>query len=172
MTLIGGQSQRAGDGSTQIQANRDVIQHGISVQQMGEIMGAISQQVATQIAPLTELALKMVEQRLGDFHDRIHERFSRAENADASAFADPDFQAVLRGAAVSHARAGDAVLRDRLVEMVAQRSLTQTRSRQQLILNAAIETVSKLTESEIATLSVAFRAVHVHYGACDSLQKL
>lgn len=150
------QEQNVGRGATGYQASRDVVVHqGMSSEQMAEIMVALSRQLGQFIADAREAQ----EQRFKEFRDSLLEEFAKPENENGrSAFAEPDFQYVVRDAHETFARSGDADLKDRLVKLVAERSTKTSDSRVAKILNSAIEIAGRLSDEDYASLIAMFLA--------------
>lgn len=153
------QEQKVGRGATGYQASRDVVvHHGMSPEQMANIMVALSAQLGQFIAEAREAQ----EQRFEEFRNSLLEEFAKPENESGrSAFAEPDFQYVVRDAHETFARSGDSDLKDRLVKLVAERSTKDSNSRVAKILNSAIEIAGRLSDEDYAALIAIFLATSV-----------
>jgi hypothetical protein len=96
----------------------------------------------------TARAQKVIESYL----DRIQKENPAAlEQAN-----DPDFRYALLTAQRANARNGDESLETILVELLVERSCEPQRSLQQIVLNEALDVVSRLTDEQMAALTVSF----------------
>jgi len=149
------QDQNADTGSVAIQAGHDVVvQHGMSSDQMSEIMVAM----ATQLSRYHDEARETAERRFASFREEILNRFTQKGEANPQAFRDPDFQFLLNDAQQAYARSGDEAVRDTLVDIIARRSLETSRSRLAITLNDAATKAANLTVNEFAALSLSYIA--------------
>lgn len=147
------QTQHVREVGFAVQSGRDtILQQGISPAQMAEILNALATQFPAQLAA----AHQIVTERLSDFEARFLEKFQDQLAANSAAFADPDFQYVVRSCQHAYARSGDSEIRDTLIDLIARRSKEQTRTRLSLTLNEAVETAVKLTKNEFAELSLCY----------------
>lgn len=147
------QDQQIGQGAVAVQSGRDtVIQHGLTPAQMTEILSALAAQFPAQIA----VAHQIVNTRLAEFEKSFLEKFNSSANANSEAFADPDFQYVVRASQHAYARSGDGNVRDTLIDLIARRSKEQSRTRLTLTLNEAVEKAALLTKNEFAELSLCY----------------
>jgi hypothetical protein len=147
------QDQNVKGGGTALQAGQDIIIHqGVSPEQMSEIMVAIAKTAAT----FTREALDVANSRIENFREEILKRFAEKDKANPEAFKDPDFQYLLRDAQEAVARSGDDAVRDTLVDIIARRSLEQTRTRLAITLNDAATKAINLTHNEFSALSLVY----------------
>eukprot|EP01034_Spumella_vulgaris_P026184 gene26184-32720_t len=110
---------------------------------------------------LSEVAMKTVSERVEKItNDFFSELLAKNSNGVAQA-QDPDFQYVFLQAQTSYARSGAADLEQLLVDLLVDRIGAAERDILQIVLNESLATVSKLTDSHIATLAVAFFFQHV-----------
>jgi hypothetical protein len=150
---VSNQDQRISEGAVAVQSGRDtVIQHGLTPAQMTEILSALAAQFPAQIA----VAHQIVTTRLAEFEKSFLEKFNSSTNANSEAFADPDFQYVVRASQHAYARSGDGNVRDTLIDLIARRSKEQGRTRLTLTLNEAVEKAALLTKNEFAELSLCY----------------
>eukprot|EP01032_Pedospumella_encystans_P030690 gene30690-34638_t len=107
------------------------------------------------------VAVKTVSERVEKItNDFFSELLAKNSNGVAQA-QDPDFQYVFLQAQTSYARSGAADLEQLLVDLLVDRIGAAERDILQIVLNESLATVSKLTDSHIATLAVAFFFQHV-----------
>ncbi|QWG11581.1 hypothetical protein KMZ29_17830 [Bradyrhizobium sediminis] len=149
------QDQKAGSGATALQAGRDIIiQHGMTPEQMTQIMVSMARTLSTYQAEAREEA----DARLASFREELLRTFAEPGKANPEAFRDPDFQYLLNDSQESFARSGDEAVRDTLVDIIARRSLEKTRTRLALTLNDAATKATNLTANEFAALSLIYVA--------------
>lgn len=149
------QSIKAGESAVVIASAGDtIIQNGVSKDEMK----AIIETLADQMPRYAAMATSIVDDRLDRFEKKIMDKFATGQSSvNAEAFADPDFQYMLRTSQHAFARSGDELTADILVDLIAQRSLqTGTRSRLVLSLNDAVEKSAYLTPNEFAELSLNY----------------
>lgn len=150
------QDQQVAEGALAVQAAGAVnISVGMTAEQMTEIMVGLAKQLAIYQAGAERLA----EARLSEFRREILEEFQKPGRANAEAFKDPDFQYLLNRAQHAYARSGDRDIGQALVQMIAERSRCDQRTRMSLALNQAIDTAAVLTANEFAELSLYFVVV-------------
>jgi hypothetical protein len=118
-----------------------------------------------QLAAYGELARQTTDERLNAFERDLLERFSNQETGNTSAFADPDFQQVVRDAQREYVRSDDDALHGTLIDLVAKRSFETDRTRLSLTLNRAVERSAYLTKAEFAALAFSFMAARVRVPA-------
>lgn len=160
------QSQQASEGALAVQSGRDtIVKQGISTSQMTEILGALAAQFPAQQAA----AQQLVTERLADFEKYFLEKFSNSTIGNSGAFADPDFQFIVRASQHAYARSGDEGVRDTLVDLIARRSLATERTRLSLTLNEAIEKAARLTKNEFAELSLCYLIRYTQNGGVNNL---
>lgn len=96
-----------------------------------------------------------------------------AENPDGLKQAqNPDFQDALFTVQKEYAKAGDAELGDLLVDLLVDRTKQKERSFVQLVLSESLLTAPKLTQGQIATLSVIFVLRYVSFGGSKTIKML
>ena len=145
------QKQSAGEGSTAIQAARDVtINNGVSIAQMSEIITALS----AHVERLSATAKELIEDRLSQFRTEIVTRFANDTSTKIEAFSDPDFQASILDAQRAFARSGDSNLQSVLTDLIAQRSKQPARNRITLTLNDAITKAGSIPKADLNALSL------------------
>lgn len=160
--MISGQNQSVAENSTAIQAKGDVtVNQGITISQMGEIM----LQLHKLVNEYTAQAASTADERFQKFQSAMLEKFADSSRANPDAFKDPDFQFTLGNAQKNCARDGNENTSELLVELLAARSLQPERNRMALILNQATETITKLTNEDLAVLTVAFALFYVSFGS-------
>jgi hypothetical protein len=146
------QDQSVEAGSWAVQAGRDVVYNGVSVEQMAAIMAGMAKQLLT----FQDEALAKANARIDSFQQEILKRFAQPDKGNSEAFRDPDFQYLLGDAQEAFARSGDEAVRDTLVDIIARRSMETTRNRLAITLNDAATKAANLTLNEFAALSLVY----------------
>lgn len=130
-------------------------------------MVALSKQLQSYFAEAEEKAVARFE----ELREAILLEFSKPErDAKAEAFADPDYQFVLRDAHQTYARSGEQTLKEELVRLLARRSAEPTGSRTALVLNKAIAMAGSLTKHEYAALCALFFFKYCSFTHTESKQ--
>ncbi|WP_218778480.1 hypothetical protein PWP89_08085 [Stenotrophomonas rhizophila] len=148
------QRQSASDGGTALQAGRDIsIIHGMNY--------ADTKQVALDVfrSNFYELA-GLAKQEATARAEEVTEAFLKkllAENPGGFQYAnDPGFQHALYTVQKEHAKTGDPDLGDLLVDLLVDRTKYPQRDFVQIVLDESLSTAPKLTEAQLADISVIF----------------
>lgn len=146
------QHQNIEEGAEGHQAARDITIHkGLNADQMAEIMVALAGQLHGYFAQAETTAQK----RFSELREALLEEFAHSKTRGRpEAFADPDYQFVVRSAHQTFARSGDKTLKAELVRLLVERSVQPSRNRIALLLNEAISIAGNLTAEEYAALAV------------------
>lgn len=147
------QSQTGGDGSTNLQAGRDVVYNGPSYEEMRIVALDVYRANAMELRGIAEdLATARAEKLTNDFLNRLFtEKPERAER-----LSDPDVQNVLFEAQRDYARSGEEDLSRVLVDLLSSRVDEDARSLRTLALNEAIISAPKLTEGQRRAIAIVF----------------
>lgn len=171
MPLGNNMDQTGGDDAEMYQAGRDVnvYRAGLSVADVSFMLERAMRENA--------FAFRAVAEEV--FNDRIHEFaekwFSRVRNEGEELLAatvDPDVQHVLIQGGISYGRSGDENMADILVDLLAERAKVKTRSLLAVVINDAVEVSPKLTDGEVAILTVSFRLLLTRSPKVTNLQGL
>ena len=164
--MIDNQEQIADRGSTAMQAGRDiVVTNGLTYSDVREVALDIFRSNFFQLAGIArDTATQRAEQITEAFLTRLEEEhpqgFSQAN--------EPGFQHALYTVQREHARTGDANLGDLLVDLLVDRSKHEQRDILQIVLDESLATAPKLTEGQLAALSLAFLFRYTqNYGVGD-----
>ncbi|MFG1829340.1 LPO_1073/Vpar_1526 family protein [Micromonospora chersina] len=152
------QYQRAGDGSTLVQAG--TVHVGLSY--------ADARQIAEDVFAANFMKLKGEAHQLAQFRmEEITDRFLQTlldRNPEAIENArKPGAQRALYRVQEEYACSGDTQIADMLVAMLVERFGERDRSFRQLVLDEAMATIPKLTMPQIASLSLIFFMRQVHH---------
>lgn len=157
------QDQKAGDGAVAIQTagsteNVTVTQennynYGLTVD---EVRAVAKDAYRSDFYQLLGQAGDIAEARANRVIERYLDRLQSEYPAGLNQANTPDFRYALLTAQKAQARSGDENLEELLVELLIERSREGQRSLLQIVLNEALETVSRITEEQVAALTVSF----------------
>lgn len=156
------QDQTASDGSTALQAGRDlVVNNGVSYTEARQIsidvFDANYLRLAGEAADIaTARAIKITESFLDKLNKENPEGLQQAK--------EPGFQHALYTVQYQHARAGDHDLADLLVALLVDRTKQPARDIVQIVLDESLNTAPKLTEGHVANLTFSFLFKHTQNG--------
>lgn len=160
------QRQSADQGSTAMQAGRDiVVTNGLSYSDVKEVALDVFRSNFFQLAGIArDTATQRAEQITEAFLRRLEaehpQGFSQAN--------EPGFQHALYTVQREHARTGDPQLGDLLVDLLVDRSKHEQRDILQIVLDESLATAPKLTEGQLAALSLTFLFKYTqNYGVGD-----
>lgn len=150
--MIENQKQNVQDRSVAYQSRGVMtINNATSPEQVGEIIAAISRQMA-DFAVESRL---VVEERLRILKDELLEEIAKPNFRDRTeAFRDPDFQHSVGSAFGGFARKGGDELKKNLINLLLERAKLDRAPRLHMILNEAINVSPKLTLEERAVVVV------------------
>lgn len=147
------QSQKGGDGSTNIQAGELTIVQGMTYTEVREVALDVFKANFYQLTgEAKQIAAERAEQITEAFLNKLQN-----ENPDGFKKAqDPDFQHALFTVQKEHARTGDEDLADLLVDLLVDRSKQEKRDILQIVLNESLSVAPKLTDDQLAALAIIF----------------
>ena len=155
------QEQLGGENSTNIQANTVNI-NGVTIEQVRQIALDVFKSNALELAGI---AKDTASARAEQITERFLKELSEKNPITLQSASDPDFQYTMFDAQKAFARSGDESLEDILVSLLSSRASEPVRNLKQVVLNEAIAVSSKLTSSNINTITLLFRIRHtVRYG--------
>lgn len=153
--MIREQGQSANEGATAIQAGGNIVitSTGLTYTEVKEVALDVFRANFYQLAGLArDTATARAEEITEAFLSKLEaEHPAGLQNAN-----DPSFQYALLTVQKEHARTGDKDLGDLLVDLLVDRSKHDQRDILQIVLDESLSTAPKLTESQLAVLSVAF----------------
>ncbi|MDF2557576.1 MAG: hypothetical protein K0R71_1404 [Bacillales bacterium] len=163
------QRQKSGNDSTNIQAERIVINNGIDL--------VTAKQIALDVfkanfLDLTEVAKKTAYERAEEIVDKFLKEIKENKNLELSFVSDPDFQFSFYNVQRDYARSGDKVLGEILVRLLVDRVRTKDRNFQQLVINESITVIPKLTASQMDVLSSLLLIRYLTEKEFASLEKI
>ncbi|PFN86365.1 hypothetical protein COJ67_16585 [Bacillus thuringiensis] len=143
--------QKGGNDSTNIQAVN--YNTGISYEDAKNISLDVYQNNAHKLAAVAaEVAKNRAEEMTEEFLQELQKRRPEAINN----VKDPDIQYALFNAQVQYARSGDKDLGEILVDLLVERTEVIDRDFKQIVLNEAIDVMSKLNKEQIDLLTLIF----------------
>jgi len=152
--MLDKQNQQVGDGGTAVQAGGSaLVIQGISYEAARQIALDVYQ---ANFPVLVAQAAELARARAEELTDKFLTQLSERNPAGLAQAITPAFQNALLKAQREHACAGDTNLADLLVDLLVDRTKEQPRSLQQLVIDQALETAPKLTESQLAVLGAVF----------------
>ena len=148
------QTQKTGDNCDNLQAGNDInVYNGVSYSDARQIALDVFN---ANFMKLIGVARDVAEERANKITQSFLEKLVRENPSGLAAAKDPDFQDTLFAAQKEYAKCGDTDMGDILVDLLVERSRESERNLKQIVLNEAVRTVAKLTENQIAILSVVF----------------
>lgn len=147
------QIQKAGDRSTNIQTGDVHITQGISYAEAHQIALDVFR---ANFLSLSDRAAEIVLARVEEITDKFLEKLKEQNEKGIADAEDPDFQYALFTVQKEYARTGDKALGDLLVDILVDRTKHETRTILQIVLNESLSVAPKLTNDQLAALSLLF----------------
>lgn len=155
------QDQNAGEGAVAIQVAGSA--EGVTVSQTNnygltveQVRSVAQDSFNANFVQLLGQAGDIAEARAHRVVERFLDRLQVENPAGLNQANTPDFRYALLTAQKAQARSGDENLEELLVELLIERSHEHRRNLQQIVLNEALEVVSRVTDEQIAALSLSF----------------
>lgn len=146
------QVQKGGDQSTNIQAS-EVHIVGISYAEAHQIALDVFR---ANFLSLSDRAADIALARVEEITDKFLRKLKEQNEKGIAHSEDPDFQYALFTIQKEYARTGDEALGDLLVDILVDRTKHETRSILQIVLNESLSVAPKLTNDQLAALSLLF----------------
>jgi hypothetical protein len=149
------QDQNVSENGTAIQAggNVNITKTGLSFTEVKDVALEVFRANFYQLAGVAkEVAKTRAEEITEVFLSKLQKEYPIGLDKSN----DPDFQYALFTAQKEYARNGDKELGDLLVDLLVDRSKQEQRDILQIVLNESLNTAPKLTESQLAALSIVF----------------
>ena len=151
------QAQAGGEGSTNLQAGRDVHLHGLTLAEAKEVAIDVFKANALELRGIAQaVALFRAEEITNEFLNKV----STENPTSAGSLADPDMQYILFEAQKEYARSGEEDLKEALIDLLAKRAVQTERDLRTLALNEAIVSAPKLTERHRRAVAWVFYLVY------------
>lgn len=149
--MINSQSQKGGDGSTNIQTQQMVVHVGIDEKRAREIYHEMNSQV---IKDYSREALNIANARVSEFENKLLPKMEQVEGA-LEAFADPSFQLLLVEAQKTAASTERAEDYDLLSELLIYRFQKGENRIARAGVSLAVEILDKVSDEALLGLTVA-----------------
>ncbi|CAI4153857.1 conserved hypothetical protein [Alteromonas macleodii] len=153
--MLSKQSQKGGDGSTNIQTEQMIVQVGIDEKRAREIYQEMNLQLKKDY---TDEALKVANQRVSEFENRLMPKMEEVEGA-LEAFADPSFQILLVEAQKTAAASERPADYDLLSELLIHRFQKGENRIVRAGISRAVEIVDEISDDALLGLT-CFHAVN------------
>ncbi|REG86559.1 LPO_1073/Vpar_1526 family protein [Marinomonas pollencensis] len=163
------QKQQGGDSSTNLQGQSIVINQGISYSDARDIALDV---YMSNFVQLSQDAAEVARNRAEELTDNFLEELKEKNEAAISEMKQPAMQAALYEAQKQYAKSGDEKLEFMLVDILVQRASTPERNTKQIVLDEALEVVSKLTNEQLNILSLNFALTRLSRPSVTNLEKL
>ncbi|MFE1299867.1 LPO_1073/Vpar_1526 family protein [Streptomyces sp. NPDC058731] len=168
MNASGKQLQRAGDHSTNYQAQNITVQ-GLTYSEAKEIALDVFRANALE---LSTVAQKTAKQRVEELTEAFFKTLLERAPEAIESISEPDMQRSIFRAQEEYACSGDKDLGEVLVDMLVDRAATPARDLRQVTLNEAIKTASKLTAPHFAILGAILIAANTKFTAARTVGDL
>lgn len=146
-------TQKSGNQSTNIQTESLTVNQGISYTDAREIALDVFK---ANFLQLSEQATVIARSRAEEITDKFLKELEEQHSSGIINAQDPDFQHSLFTVQKEYARTGDKELGDLLVDLLVDRTKHDKRSILQIVLNESLSVAPKLTNEQIAALSLVF----------------
>lgn len=147
------QVQKSGDDSVNIQAKSINIQTGLTYSDVKEIALDVFK---SNFAQLSEVAAYTAKNRAEEITEKFLCKLANSNPNALNQAQEPDFQYSLLTVQKEYAKTGDKDLGDLLVDILVERTKTPKRSIRQIVLSESLKIAPKLTQDNLAALSVGF----------------
>lgn len=147
------QKQQGGDASTNLQGQSIVINQGISYSDARDIALDVYK---SNFLQLSHDAAELARTRAEELTDSFLTKLKETNETAIEQMKQPAMQAALYEAQKQYAKSGDEDMEYMLVDILVQRASTSERNTKQIVLDEALEVVSKLTNVQLNILSLNF----------------
>jgi len=153
--LYNDQEQIVAEGSTAIQAGRDIniTKSGLTY---ADVRNVALDVFRSNFYILAGVAKETAETRAVEITERFLSKLQNEYPTGLQKSHDPDFQYALFTVQKEYARNGDKDLGDLLVDLLVDRSKQVQRDILQIVLNESLCTAPKLTDNQLAALAMTF----------------
>ncbi|MCG9629035.1 hypothetical protein L1D34_30030 [Vibrio mediterranei] len=163
------QKQQAGDSSTNLQGQSIVINQGISYTDARDIALDVYK---SNFIQLSHDAAELAKNRAEELTDSFLKKLQDTNESGINQMKQPAMQSALFEAQKQYAKSGDEDLEYMLVDILVQRASTPERNTKQIVLDEALEVVSKLTNEQLNILSLNFSLTRLAKGNVNDLDSL
>lgn len=151
--------------STINQAQGDIINHGVSVK---DVLDIVSSVVADKMTIYHQQAELTARQRLDDFKKKLVDELKDKSEEILEKFNQPSVQLAARKAALGCVQSGGAVEQDNLVDLLIERVSVEEKTTKQHLVDEAIEILPSLSAGCLRLLTfLAFSDLVKQGSVCD-----
>lgn len=165
--------QAGGENSENYQSGGDqtinVYNSGMSAK---ETLDLIEDAIRRNSFVYRSVAEDVFNNRIQEFTGKWYGRVRDEKDEILAATSDPDVQHTIIQAGVSYGRSGDENMADLLVDLLVDRAQAQGRSLLAVVINDAVAITPRLTDGEVAILTVAWRMLMTRSTRVNSLETL
>lgn len=155
------QEQNVDKKSSALQAGRDIIiAKGLSYEEVQKVALDVYRK---NFLELSGIAADIANTRVTEITDKFLSKLLKEFPEGLDKALDPDFQYSLFTVQKEFARCGDEDLGDLLVDLLVDRTKYDQRDILQIVLNESLITAPKLTENQLAALSIIFLFKHTQH---------
>ncbi|MGP7733483.1 LPO_1073/Vpar_1526 family protein [Oceanimonas smirnovii] len=163
------QKQQGGNSSTNLQGQSIVINQGISYSDARDIALDVYK---SNFLQLSNDAAELARSRAEELTDSFLTKLKETNELAIEQMKQPAMQAALYEAQKQYAKSGDEEMEYMLVDMLVQRASTPERNTKQIVLDEALEVVSKLTNEQLNILSLNFGLTRLSRNSIRNLDDL
>jgi hypothetical protein len=151
------QEQKSGDNSTNLQAGRDIVVHGLTYTETKDLVKTEAQEVFKQNSlVLANEAYNLVLSRSEELLDSFLKKLEAKKPEAIEAMRDPGMQYSLFNAQKEYSKTGDKDLADLLEDILVERAQNPKRDLMQIVLDECVSVAPKLTPDQFDALSLIF----------------
>lgn len=162
------QNQAAGDDSTNMQASSIVVHQGISYSDARDIALDVFK---SNFLKLSENAAGEARKRAEEITDEFLAELKERNPDGISELESPGMQHALFVAQKDYARTGDKDLESLLIDILVDRTSTEDRSLQQIVLDEALTIAPKLNAPQMDVLTANFLSIRTVNHSVNNLDK-
>lgn len=150
MALTSKQEQHAGDASNQYQANKIIVNNGLSEEQAVKVFQAM---IPMTLSSYEDMAANIAEERINQFKGKLLPRIEKIEGAFEN-FKDPAFQIQLRRAQMAAAVSDQDSDWDMLSQLMIKHIEVKGDRNKKLGVTKAIEIISEIDNQALLALTI------------------
>lgn len=160
--MFNGQTIDSGNNSTNIQGKDVTVinNSGLSYSDVKDIAMDIFK---SNFYDLGEKVEKIVQERAEKILDNYLEKLSSNNPQYINNTQDPDIRYAIYETQKNYARRGNQVDENMLIEVLVNRTIVKGNCLQEIVLNAALETIPRITPKQIDVLTLIFLNRHLNY---------
>ena len=168
--MLGKKEQNISDitNSTINQANGDIINNGVSVKDVLDIVSCV---VADKMTIYQQQAEFTAQQRLDDFKQKLVDELKGKDEDTLKRFNQPSVQVAARKAALGYVQSGETEDKDNLVDLLIERVSVEEKTTKQHLIDEAIEILPSLSVECLRILTFMAFANLMRQGTVSDYEK-